>query len=274
MERERRQTAEVIALILLFLAITVFTVGGFMRNWMPPVASAHGVGVDGVIQYLFKATGPVLVVGAVVFMYFLWRYARGRPTPAPTPNARAELWWSIVPVVGMMALTEVGVVVKGMPVWEQIYAPIPADAVTVEVTGQQFEWIVRYPGPDGKFGRVKAELVDKTNPAGLDRDDPAALDDIVVRNQVHVPLERPVYIRLRGRDVLHSFSVAAFRVKQDVVPGVLNRVLFVATAPGRYEIACTQVCGMGHYKMHGAVYVDQPQDYQDWLQHQTGWLQQ
>ena len=89
-----------------------------------------------------------------------------------------------------------------------------------------------------------------------------------------MPVGRAVSVRLRGRDVLHSFSVAAFRVKQDVVPGILGKTLFVPTTPGRYEIACTQVCGMGHYKMHGAVYVDSPADYAGWLEHQTAWLQQ
>ena len=140
--------------------------------------------------------------------------------------------------------------------------------------GQQFEWIVRYPGPDGVFGRVRPEFVDQsTNPAGLDTSDATARDDIVIRNQIHVPLGQPVYIRLRGRDVLHSFSIPAMRVKQDVVPGILTKALFVPTKLGRYEIACTQVCGMGHYKMHGALYVDSPSDYAAWLQHQTGWLQ-
>jgi cytochrome c oxidase subunit II len=270
----RPQTGEVLALIALFLGITVFTVVGFAKDWMPPVASQHGVGVDGVIHYLLHATGPILVLGALVLMWFLWRYGRGRPTPAPRTSPRVEFWWSIAPVIGMVAITEVGVVVKGLPVWEEIYAQPPANAIRIDVTAQQFEWIVRYPGPDGKFGRVAADLVESSNPAGLDSKDSASLDDIVLRNQIHVPLGQPVYITLRGRDVLHSFSVPALRVKQDVVPGILNKVLFVATKPGRYEIACTQVCGMGHYRMHGALYVDTPADYADWLHHQTAWLQQ
>jgi len=272
---DRRQAAEVVALITLFLGITAFTVVGFAVEWLPPVASQHGAGVDGVIRYLFNATGPVLVVGALAMAWFLWRYGRGLPTASPATNARAEVWWTVAPVIGMMAITEVGVVVKGFPVWEEMYAQAPANAVVIEVTGQQFEWIVRYPGPDGKLGRVTPELVDNTtNPAGLDREDPPALDDIVVRNQLHVPLGAPVSLRLRGRDVLHSFSVASFRVKQDVVPGIIGRTLFVPTTAGRYEIACTQVCGMGHYRMRGAVYVDPPDEYRAWLAQKTGWLQQ
>ena len=271
---DRRRTAEVAALIALFLGITAFTVVGFLRSWAPPVASQHGAGVDGVITYLLRTTGPVLVLGALVMVVFLWRYARGPRPESPATNARAEFWWSVLPVIGMIAIAEVGVVVVGFPVWEQIYARPPAGAVVIEVTGQQFEWIVRYPGRDGTFGRVAPELVAKPNPAGLDQSDPAALDDIVLNNQLHVPAGQPIDLRLRGRDVLHSFSVAAFRVKQDVVPGILGTTLFAATTPGRYEIACTQVCGMGHYRMRGAVHVHPPLEYQAWLDTQTGWLQQ
>ena len=271
---KRNSTLEVLGVSVLLAAITLFTVIGFAHDWMPPVASRHGVGVDGVLRYLFRATGPILVIGAVAVIGFLWRYGRGRPTASPSTSHKTELLWSIVPVIGMMAVTEVGVVVKGMPVWEEIEATPPANALAIEVTGQQFEWIVRYPGPDGKFGRTSPDLVDKANPAGLDRNDPAALDDIVVRNQLHVPVDQPVYVQLRGRDVLHSFTVAALRVKQDVMPGIFTRALFVPTVVGRYEIQCTQVCGMGHYRMHGAVYVETPQQFHDWLSHKTGWLQQ
>lgn len=271
---DRRRTAEVAALIGLFLGITAFTVGGFLKHWAPPVASDHGAGVDGVIDYLLWATGAVLVIGAVALAVLLWRYARGPRAGSPATNARAEFWWTVVPVFGMIAITEVGVVVVGFPVWQQIYARPPAGAVVIEVTGQQFEWIVRYPGRDGTFGRVAPELVAKANPAGLDQGDPAALDDIVVNNQLHVPAGQPIDLRLRGRDVLHSFSVAAFRVKQDVVPGILGTLLFAATTPGRYEIACTQVCGMGHYRMRGAVHVQPPLEYQAWLDTQTAWLAQ
>jgi cytochrome c oxidase subunit 2 len=271
---QTRRTVEVIALIVLLLGIMAFTLVGFAVNWLPPVASQHGAGVDGVIHYLLRATAPVLVAGALAVSWFLWRYARGTTPGSPATSGRTELWWSIGPVIGMMAITEIGVVVVGFPVWEQIYAEPPAGALVVEVTGQQFEWIVRYPGRDGKFGRVAPELVEKSNPAGLDPESPEALDDVVLTNRLRVPLGRPVDVRLRGRDVLHSFSVPSFRVKQDVVPGILGRSLFVATAPGQYEIACTQVCGMGHYRMHGTVYVDQPGEYEQWYNQQTGWLEQ
>ncbi|MFQ5703179.1 MAG: cytochrome c oxidase subunit II [Gemmatimonadales bacterium] len=270
-----KQTPEIVALILLFLGITVMTIVGFAsRSWMPEVASEHGVGVDGVIHYLLISTGTVLVIGTLAMVWFLWRYGRGKPTESPKTSVRTERWWTLVPVLGMALIAEAGVFVKGLPVWEQVYGEAPADALVIEVTAQQFEWIVRYPGDDGEFGRVDPHLVHQTaNPAGIDRSDPVAQDDIVVRNQVHIPVGRTIFLRLRSRDVLHSFSVAAFRVKQDIVPGIIGSTKFVATRPGEYEIACAELCGMGHYRMRGTVVVHAADDYQSWIHSQPGWLQ-
>ncbi len=271
---ERRQTPEIIALVLLFLSIVVFTVVGFMKDWAPAVASEHGVGVDSVISYLLLTTGAVLVIGTGVFLLFLWRYGRGAPAPSPLMSVRTERRWTLVPVLGMALIAEAGVLLKGLPGWEQVYGDVPDHALVVEVTAQQFEWIVRYPGPDGSFGRTAPELVHQSvNPAGLDPADPSALDDIVLRNRLYVPVGRPVVLRLHARDVLHSFSVPAFRVKQDIVPGTVGSTQFTATLPGDYEIACAELCGMGHYQMGGTVIVRSAAEFETWLAEQTGWFQ-
>lgn len=275
MKQTRGQFAELVALIALFLGITVFTVAGFAaRAWAPPVASAHGAGVDGVIRYLALSTGTVLIVGTVVLSWLLWRYGRGRPAGQPTVSRRAERWWSLTPVVIIAVLAEAGVLAKGLPVWEMIYGATPPDALVVEVTAQQFEWIVRYPGKDGVFGRARPDLANAaSNPAGLDADDPAALDDVVTRGGLHVPVGRAVQLRLQARDVLHAFSVAQFRVKQDVVPGMVITTQFVPTVVGRYEIACAELCGAAHYRMRGRVFVHTPDEYEAWLSSQAGFLQ-
>jgi cytochrome c oxidase subunit 2 len=150
----------------------------------------------------------------------------------------------------------------------------PEDALVIEVNAQQFEWIVRYPGPDGTFGRSRPELVNQMeNPAGIDARDPAAADDIVVRNRIYVPVDRPVFLRLQARDVLHSFAVPAFRVKQDIVPGKPGSTQFVPITTGEYEIACAELCGMGHYKMGGRVFVYEPDEYERWVSSQPGFVQ-
>lgn len=271
---EHRQTPEIIALALLFLSITLLAVVGFAKDWMPPVASEHGVGVDGVIGYLLLSTGAILIIGTLVFVAFLWLYGRGRPTGSPKASPQMERRWSLVPVIGMALVAEAGVLVKGLPVWEQVYGDMPEDAIVVEVNAQQFEWIIRYPGKDGTFGRTDLTLIDNTaNPAGLDRADSAAQDDLVFRNRLHLPTGRPVYLRLLSRDVLHSFTVPAFRVKQDVVPGMVGSTQFVPTRPGSYEIGCAELCGIGHYQMGGSVIVLPPVEFEAWHEDQTGWLQ-
>lgn len=271
---QHRQTPELIALILLFLSITLLTVVGFWKDWKPPVASAHGAGVDGVIGYLLVATGAILVIGTLAFVAFLWRYGRGLPTESPTTSPKMERRWTLVPVLGMALIAEAGVLVKGLPVWEQVYGEPPEDALVVEVTGQQFEWLVRYPGQDGVFGRTDPSLIESTaNPVGLDEGDPAAVDDLVFRGTLHLPAGRTAYVRLRSRDVLHSFSVAAFRVKQDVVPGIVGSTMFLPTRTGRYEMGCAEICGMGHYQMSGTVVVHSPEEFETWLQQQSGWFQ-
>jgi cytochrome c oxidase subunit 2 len=220
----RRQTPEITALVLLFLGIGTFTVLGFAKDWAPPVASKHGVGVDSVIQYLLIATGTVLVIGTLVFVAFLWIYGRGQATASPRTSARTERWWTLIPVISMALIAEAGVLLKGLPVWEQLYGEPPENAVVVELTAQQFEWLSRYAGPDGMFGRTEPEFIHQTtNPAGLDPDDANGADDIVVRNRMYLPVDRHVVLNMRARDVLHSFSVAAFRIKQDIVPGMVTR---------------------------------------------------
>jgi cytochrome c oxidase subunit 2 len=274
MERRSSQTAEVVALSLLFLSISAFAIIGFARDWKPAVASIHGEGVDGVIHYLLITTGVVLVIGTIAMVSFLWLYGRGKETPAPHANQRAERWWSLVPVFGMALVAEAGVMFKGLPVWKQVYGPPPPDAVVVELTAQQFEWIARYPGKDGKFGRTDPNLIESAaNPLGIDTADVAGRDDIVFRNAMHVAVGRTAYVRLRSHDVVHSFSVPAFRIKQDVVPGITGAIKFIPSRAGRYEIACAQLCGMAHYRMAARVTAHPPEEFDTWLASQPAWTQ-
>lgn len=270
MSNAKNQNLEVISVIVLFLAILAFMIVGFSVDWMPPVASEHGVGVDRVINYLFLTTGTLIVIGTVVLVVFLWKYGRGQPVDSPSTSQRTERLWSIVPVIIMALIAETGVIIIGMPVWEQVYGETAENALIIDVVGRQFEWVVRYSGDDETFGRTDPNLVDDDvgNPLGLDMEDPAAADDIFFRGEMHVPTGRMVYLRLRAQDVLHSFSVPALRVKQDLVPGLIGSTQFVATVPGEYEIACAELCGMGHYKMSGVIIVHEPAAFEDWLEQQ------
>ena len=267
----RRQTGEVVALLFLFLSITVMTVVGFgWHSWAPEVASEHGVGVDGVIEYLRLTTGAILVIGTLALMWFVWRSGRGKATEIPRMRRRTEDLASLVPVLAMALIAEAGVLVKGLPVWEQVYGEPPEGATIVEATGKQFEWLLRYPGPDGVFGRTDPALIDNvSNLVGIDPADPAGADDIVLRNQLHVAVGQTVALRIKARDVLHSFSVPAMRLKQDAVPGSVIPIQFVPTRTGEFEIACAELCGMGHYSMRARVVVHEAAEFDAWLRAQS-----
>jgi cytochrome c oxidase subunit 2 len=140
--------------------------------------------------------------------------------------------------------------------------------VHVEVTGMQFAWYFRYPGPDGKFGLTKPELEDASAGGeaalGLDTHDPASKDDVVSGVMV-VPVNREIEVILRAHDVIHSFFVPSMRFKQDAVPGLAIHMHFTPIQTGDYEIACAELCGLGHYKMRGMLKVVSQEEFDKWL---------
>jgi cytochrome c oxidase subunit 2 len=168
-----------------------------------------------------------------------------------------------------------------IPLWAARVDHLPAEseALVVHVTAEQFAWNVRYAGPDGVFGRTDIKLIDvQTNPLGVDREgDPSAKDDVTTLNQLYLPANKPIIVKLRSKDVIHSFGVPEFRVKQDAVPGLTIPIWFipdVTTAEMRartgnpefqYEIACAQLCGLGHYRMRGFVTVLPQDEFQAWM---------
>jgi cytochrome c oxidase subunit 2 len=155
----------------------------------------------------------------------------------------------------------------GQRVWAGIYfADGPANATIIQVTGEQFSWNFHYPGADGQFGRTDTKLITATNTIGLDREDPAAKDDVVSIAVMHAVLNKPVRIRLRSKDVIHSFFLPNFRLKQDAVPGMAIEVWFTPTKTGPFEVACAELCGLGHYRMKAALTVDESQEkFNEWL---------
>jgi len=160
--------------------------------------------------------------------------------------------------------------------------PPEHESLVVQVTGEQFAWNVHYPGADRVFGRTDIKLIDlQSNPLGLDRDDPAAKDDVTTLNQLYLPVNRPIVVRLRSKDVIHSFGVPEFRVKQDAVPGFTIPIWFVPNVTTeemrartgnpefQYEIACAQLCGLGHYRMRAFVTVQSADAFQAWIDEQA-----
>jgi cytochrome c oxidase subunit 2 len=255
-----------------------------MGSWLglPEVASAHGAALDEV-NVLVHWLMLVLFVGwSAFFLWLLVRFRRGR-----NPNAEYRGLQTKAPkwLEGGVAVVEAVLLLAfSIPLWsERVDAfPAEAEATVVRVVGQQFAWNVHYPGPDGVFGETRVELVnEETNPLGLDRSDPAAADDVTNQNNLYLPVDRPAIIHLSSKDVIHSLMLNEMRVKQDAIPGVSIPVHFepvVTTTEMRqrrgddavdYEIACAQLCGLGHYRMRGFLHVVTQAEFDAWIAEQV-----
>ena len=264
-----RVTAPGVALSGLLLILIVVSIWLFTSDqyWFTPLASVHGAGVDQVFVAVLIATGIAFIAVQALLAYFVFRYGSSGDDTASYwhENAKVEAI-----LIGITALTLTVLVFMGQSVWADIYfSEPPEDALLIEVTGQQFQWVVRYPGPDGEFGPLDVSLVSDTNFIGLDRSDPVGADDIMTLNQVHIVVDQPVRFLLRSTDVIHNFHLPNFRVKQDSVPGMTIENWFTPTETGEFEIACAELCGLGHYRMKGALTVDGTEaELQQWLDEQ------
>lgn len=242
----------------------------------PLLASADGGGIDRLLLLVHGLMALVFVFWLGVFAVAIWRGRRPGPRPKPLPKALVYGPALIILVVELgleMGLSD--------PLFKARAAAAadPEGAVQVRVVAQQFAWNFHYPGPDGVFGRTRPELVDDvSNPIGLDRSDPAAADDFTTVNLLYLPVGRRALLWLTSRDVIHSFYVPEFRVKQDLIPGMRIPLSFTPTLttaefraitgdPARtYEIACAQLCGQGHATMRGFAHVLPPDEFEAWLE--------
>jgi cytochrome c oxidase subunit 2 len=212
----------------------------------------------------------MILIFVLWFSFFVYCLVRFRRKAASYQGWKHHVV-SFVPD-GLVLLFELWLIfVFGLPLWSQIKEDFPteSDSNVVEMTAQQFSWGFHTPGADGRFGKKDPSLVSVTNQLGLDPDDPADKDDLVHYNELHVPLGKPTILYMTAKDVIHSFFVPEFRVKQDIVPGLRTPLWFEPTRVGRYEIGCAQLCGVGHYVMRGDVVVDTPEDYEKWLASQA-----
>jgi cytochrome c oxidase subunit II len=235
--------------------------------WLPTGASAAAAAIDHQFAVSYVLMGTVFVAAQVVLGFFAWKYRdRGQASKAiyTHGNNTMEIVWTVLTLVLF-----VGMNLMSSSIWaSERFEPAGAGAVRVEVTGMQFAWYFRYPGPDGKFGGTKPELIDPSaggeSAVGLDTTDPASKDDVVTGTMV-VPVNREVEVILRAHDVIHSFFVPAMRFKQDAVPGLAIHMHFTPITTGDYDIACAELCGLGHYKMHGILKVVSQEEFDKWL---------
>ncbi len=274
----------------LFMAFMILSLVGFFwysfthfDKYTLPVASAHGLITD----HLFWITMVICIVAfTIIFIAMFWftykyQYRKGGKAAYFADNHKLEILWTLIPAVVMALL-----IFRGLRAWNDITGPASRDAVVIELVGQQFAWTARYPGTnDEMLGHVDFRLIDPTNEFGLDLTDKNAYDDFKSL-ELHLPVGKEVLLKIRAKDVLHSVYLPHFRVKMDAVPGMLTTFKFMATKTTQemrsetgnpnfnYEMACTEICGKGHFSMRFPVVVEDWDTYSKWKASQESWLKQ
>ena len=234
---------------------------------LPVEASTHAGEIDQMIVLLHWLMLVLFVGWGAFFLFVLFRFRKGANPRASYTGAKGKVAKSLEVAVAVIEI--ILLVFYAVPAWARRVSQFPSDtdqsAVIVRVVGEQFAWNVQYPGPDGRFGRTEPRLVSADNPLGLDKTDPNAKDDITTINQLTLPVNRPVLVHLSSKDVIHSFGLYEMRVKQDAIPGMDIPVWFIPTRAGDYEITCSQLCGLGHFRMRGFITVQTQQDFEKWF---------
>ena len=254
------------AVVVTLIALASATIFALHIWWVPQDISTHGSRIDRQLNETMVVAGVLFVAAQLALAYFVWTFsARGTRPVKSFPGGPTPMVVAATVLVGaeILVLTFVG-----SKVWADVYqTPPAAGALQIEVSAEQFAFYFRYAGADGKFGAMHPEMMNDANENffGLDpANDTTARDDIVVGSLV-IPAGQPVELRMHAKDVNHSFYVPELRIQQDIVPGLVIPLHFTATKPGKYELVCTQLCGLGHYNMRAFVEVKTRADFDAWL---------
>ena len=256
------------------IAIAIISAIPILRHtwWMAEDISTHGAPIDEQMSETMAEAGIAFLASQFILAFFIWKFSNpearairsriSRAAPRPWCGLQSCWWerrswrWASF----------------GVKAWANVYFTAPAaDAIPIQVQAGQFAFYFRYPGPDGKFATAHPDLISEANQNfyGLDLDhDPDAKDDIVTA-QMAVPVNKEIHLLMHTKDVGHSFFVPELRVQQDFVPGLDLSLHFTATKIGKYEIVCTQLCGLGHYNMKAYISVLSQQDFDNWLKQQA-----
>lgn len=254
------------------------------KYYLPEAVSIHGKQTDFLFWVaIYIIVAMFLVTNAALFYFaYKYQYKEGRKVTFFYDNAQLEMVWTAVPAIILTVL-----VLWGNKVWWNMMS-IPEDqkkqALQIEIMGKQFGWYTRYPGKDNKLGRYDFRLIDEVNEFGLDFEDKASEDDFMPK-ELHIPVGKPVVLNVRARDVLHSVFAPHFRLKMDAVPGMRTQFFFIPTKTTaqmraelgkpdfNYEIACTEVCGKGHFAMKYIIVVEEEKEFKKWYAEQKPFLE-
>lgn len=258
-----------VALILVLVAVGSVLFHLMSPWWFTPIAS-NWTYIDATVGITFIITGFVFtaVVLFMAFCVFRFRHGQGRAAAFEPEKNKLESWLGALTASGVAAM-----LAPGLFVWYH-FVTTPPNATEVEVVGQQWQWSFRLPGQHGTLGTSDPQFVSGDNPLGLNPADPKAKDNIVVvGDDLHLPVGKPVQLLLRSVDVVHDFWVPEFRAKMDLMPGLVTHFWFTPTRTGTFEVLCSAFCGIGHPQMRGGVVVEDEAAYQAWLKQQKTFAQ-
>lgn len=259
--------AMAIILVLIVIASVLFHI---LAPWHATPAASNWGSIDTTLFITLIISG-IFFIAVTLFMavaVIRFRHKEGARAAYQPENKKLETWLIIVTSVGIAAMLAPGLVVYSD------FVRVPNNAYELEVVAQQWQWAFRFPGQDGKLGKSDIKFVDSVNPFGLDPKDPVGQDDVlIINNEVRLPLDKPVKVLLRSKDVLHDFYVPQMRSKMDMVPGMVSYFWFTPTKTGKYEVLCAEYCGVGHYNMRGHMIVEEQDAFDQWLNSQPTFAQ-
>lgn len=264
--------AKLLAVTIIVIAIAS-AIPVVMHTWeYPENISTHGKMIDDQMNDTMWEAGLSFLASQIILALFIWKFSTSRSDRKikTFPGGAKGLVMAAIILVGVEVLA---LGLFGVKAWAQMYFTPPGkDAMPIQVQAGQFAFYFRYPGPDGKFGGLHPELISEANQNffGLDPEHDVDARDDIVTAEMAIPVNREIHLLMHAKDVSHSFYVPALRVHQDFVPGLDLSLHFTATKIGKYEIVCTQLCGLGHYNMRAYLEVMSQQDFDNWLKTQAG----
>jgi len=262
---------KLVAVTIIVIAI-VSAIPVVMHTWeLPANISTHGKLIDDQTADTMVEAGLSFLASQIILAIFIWQFSKPRPDGKVKtfPGGAKGLVIAAIVLVGVEVLA---LGAFGVKAWSQIYfTPPGADAMPIQVQAGQFAFYFRYPGPDGKFGALHPELINEANQNffGLDPEHDVESRDDIVTAELAIPVNKEIHLLMHAKDVSHSFYVPALRIHQDFVPGLDLSQHFTATKIGKYEIVCSQLCGLGHYNMRAYLEVMSQQDFDNWLKQQA-----
>ena len=277
-ENDNRMNARLmLSFLVAFFAFCLWQLFKYKDKLLPVSASEHGVELDWLFNFNMIIITFVFVVTHVVLFYFAFKYY-GRKNNSATyypHNNKLELIWTIIPAV-VLAI----IIILGLKSWNKIMAPAQPDSTIIELYAKQFDWTARYAGENNELGEADYKKITDTNPLGLDSNDSKGYDDIIVKNEFHIPVGKDVSFKFRSRDVIHSAFMPHFRAQMNCVPGMTTFFHFIPTITTNemrvktknekfdYILLCNKICGASHYNMQMTIIVDTEEDYKKWLSSQ------